>query len=408
MPLRQRTCLMAMMLALMCVAAQAQRITEEEALRLLSEQSPHSRALAARVHVAKAEARVGTHIPNPSVGVTREDAGGATDEFYTAEQTLPVSGRLRLLRQAGDAAIRAVSEQSRHDLVLLRGDVRRAFYVLLSAQERERVLEESVASLEEVLRVMLEREAAGEGSGYDVLRVERELSEWRSEFTDAQVAVLAPHAELAALLGLRDGTPLQAAGTLAPPAATPSLEALLARALQTRGDLTGRQQQSTRFDLERRAAERQKIPEPVVGAGVKRVTASGFRDTGYVASVTVSLPLFNRGQADAARARALQERTESEIAALGAQVEADVRASYAALQLRRKTAADYAAKLAGSSPELSRIARLSYEEGERGIFELLDALRVERAARTRLIDLQLAAKIAEIELDCAVGEEVLP
>jgi cobalt-zinc-cadmium efflux system outer membrane protein len=374
----------------------------------LYEQSPHARALAARINVAKAEARLGTQIPNPSVGVSREDAGGSTDQFFAAEQSLPVSGRLRLLRRAGDAAGLGVREQTRHDLLLLRGDVRIAFYSLLAAQERERVLSEHVLALNEVLRIIRERELAGEGSGYDVLRADRELSEVRSELAEAQVAALAPQAQLASLLGLRDSAQLQATGSLETRTETPVLEVVLARALQSRGDLAGQQQQLARFDFERRAAERQKIPEPVVGAGVKRVTSSGFADSGYVASVTIPLPLFNRGQAESARAHALHERTQSEIGALQSQLEAEVRASYATLQLRRKSAAEYAAKLAASGPELSQTAKLSYEEGERGIFELLDAMRVEQTSRTRMIDLQLAAKLAEIELDRAVGEEILP
>jgi hypothetical protein len=100
MPVRQRTCLVAVVLALTCAAAQAQQITEEEALRRFNEQSPHARALAARINVARAEARLGTQVPNPSIGISREDAGGSTDQFFTADQLLPVSGRLGLLRRA--------------------------------------------------------------------------------------------------------------------------------------------------------------------------------------------------------------------------------------------------------------------------------------------------------------------
>lgn len=408
MPTRHWTCLTPMLLALTCVAAQAQQITEEEALRRFSEQSSHARVHKARIDVAKAEARLGTQIPNPSVGISREHAAGTTDQFFTAEQTLPISGRPRLIRRAGDAASRGLGEQTRHELVLLRSEVRRAFYALLAAQGREAALRENVTALEEVLRILREREAAGEGSGYDVLRADRELTELRSELSDVRVAVLIPRAQLAGLLGGRGGFQFEAIGNLVPRAEPPALETLLERAQQSRGDLVGQQVLLTKFDLERRAAERQKIPEPIIGAGMKQVTASAFADRGYVASITIPLPLFNRGQAEAARARAMHERTGSEIAVLQGEIEAQIRASYAALQLRRKSASDYAAKIVASGSELSRIARLSYEEGERGIFEVLDALRAERTAQARMIDLQLAAKIAEIELDRAVGEEVLP
>ena len=58
--------------------------------------------------------------------------------------------------------------------------------------------------------------------------------------------------------------------------------------------------------------------------------------------------------------------------------------------------------------DLSRITRLAYQEGEVGILELLDSYRVTRQSLLRLLELEALAKEAQIELDRAVGEEVLP
>ena len=43
-----------------------------------------------------------------------------------------------------------------------------------------------------------------------------------------------------------------------------------------------------------------------------------------------------------------------------------------------------------------------------GILELLDSYRVTRRSLLRLLELEALAKEAQIELDRAVGEEVLP
>ncbi len=51
---------------------------------------------------------------------------------------------------------------------------------------------------------------------------------------------------------------------------------------------------------------------------------------------------------------------------------------------------------------------MAYQESEIGILELLDSYRMTRQAALRLVDLQALAKEAQIELDRAVGEEVLP
>jgi outer membrane protein TolC len=60
--------------------------------------------------------------------------------------------------------------------------------------------------------------------------------------------------------------------------------------------------------------------------------------------------------------------------------------------------------VAGS--ELTRITQVAYEEGEIGILELLDSLRVSRAASLRLVELQASVKEAVIELERAVGETI--
>src|SRR2546423_4678960 len=62
-------------------------------------ESPQAREARARVAVAEAETRGRVLYANPSVNYSREGAG--LTEFFQAEQTLPIIGRLKLLRQAG-------------------------------------------------------------------------------------------------------------------------------------------------------------------------------------------------------------------------------------------------------------------------------------------------------------------
>ena len=56
--------------------------------------------------------------------------------------------------------------------------------------------------------------------------------------------------------------------------------------------------------------------------------------------------------------------------------------------------------------QIERIAQVSYDAGERGILELLDAYRIGASARIRLAALDLAVRQAEIELAFATGWEI--
>ena len=84
------------------------------------------------------------------------------------------------------------------------------------------------------------------------------------------------------------------------------------------------------------------------------------------------------------------------------------RLMHAAARIRRRTADTYVRELGEKGIELARIAQVAYREGEQGILELLDAQRVSLLSQLRVLDLSASAKQAEIELDRAAGEEVLP
>ena len=92
--------------SVLCIAAlarlcSAQEWTEASVIQKFLEQSPYAREARARTAIAQAEARGRTLYANPSVNYTREGAG--LTEFFQVEQAIPISGRLKLLRQAGDS-----------------------------------------------------------------------------------------------------------------------------------------------------------------------------------------------------------------------------------------------------------------------------------------------------------------
>jgi len=263
--------------------------------------------------------------------------------------------------------------------------------------------------LQEILRILRDREREGEGSAFDRLRAERELADAQVNLASAQVLLAQARSRLAAMLAPgTDPATLKARGEIAGGGSLPSVQDLLTRALEKRGDLTARRDDLERLGYEERAAERLRIPEPILSAGLKRTHIPGVSDNGYAVSVTVPIPLFNRGQTEVQRTRAAQERTQAELVAQRQQIETEVKAAYEGLRLRRQIAEQYATELGQKGVQLFRISQVAYQEGEQGILELLDAYRTTLFSRLRVLELAWSAKQAEIELNRAVGEEVLP
>ncbi len=404
--MRIRSCAVrfAASLAFLALPSLAQEWTEQRVVQKFMEQSPYAREARARVAAAEAQALGRTLLPNPSVSYSREGAGFT--EFFQAEQALPVSGRRTLLREAGAAAIRTTAAEGAFDLWQARTNLRVAFYAALAAQDRARVQEAALQEIDEVLRILREREREGEGSTFDRIRAERERAELL-----AQLALLRAEFELyrsAVLAYLPTDTQVDTlSGALESLAATLDESTLLERAYANREDYRAELARLEQFRLEQRAAERLRIPEPIVSGGLKRADVGINRTVaGGVIGVTVPIPLFDRGQTEVSRYSAEQERVSARLQILRQQIHSAVTGAVRAFNTRVSARDQYRRALGETGAELVGIARVAYQEGEIGILQLLDAYRNQREANLRMIDIQAAVKEAELEVERVMGEEI--
>jgi cobalt-zinc-cadmium efflux system outer membrane protein len=383
-------------------ATEPRSIKLEEALRL-SDRSPVAASLGLEVDRAQAEVRASGLWPNPEVFVSREEALGAVDRFETVALPLPLNGRLSLERSAARSALKATEARTRlARMRLVRARVREAFLELLISQARVSSLSTGFSRLSELAEVLKARENEGESSGFDRMRAERERAEFQADLLESQGQVVRPRVELATLVGL-PSEGLTAEGSLESAASLPSLEEVRV-AVAARGDLLALDAEAERADYLARAARRRAIPEPSLTLGAKTTEVAGEADTGSIAAISISIPLFDRGQGSRAIARAEGALLRSQREALSRQALAEAEAALAQAAGRREAAESYAA---ADPDELLRIARAAYDVGEMRILELLDAYRTAIHVSLRTIDLYGEARRAEIELDRVVGAEVV-
>jgi cobalt-zinc-cadmium efflux system outer membrane protein len=385
------------------VGAQSLSLTESQALALLSPASPRVQAIRAAVDLARADVAAAGRWPNPRATINRESSAGVSEHIVTVGQVLPITGRRGLDRASASALADAVASRADEHVRRARADLRLAFTALVSAQAREQELTRAAGRLRELAAVLARREAAGDAAGYDRLRAEREALDVESDRASASVARAEAQASVAAFFE-RPDPPLVliAVPSERTPTVLPPLSELIARAESTRGDLRAFGQELDSARLAEQAATRRLYPEPELVAGTKSSTAG---DTGGVIAVHVSIPLFDRSRPEraAARARAAQATASSDIfrVALHAEVSALRTAA-----IERRQAADLYRASEASGSELERIAQVSYDAGEQGILELLDAYRTGAAAQVRQVELDGLARQSEIELEYASGWEI--
>ena len=388
----------------MCVAtAAAQEMTEAQLVDLIVRDGAQARAIRLDAEVVRREQAARSVLSNPSISYTREGAGYT--EFLEAEQFFPIFGSRRALARAGAAATLAAEAERDGRLWQLRADARALVARLLAEQEKLDASAAIVREVERILGLLRIREREGEGSRFDRLRAEQELADVRQIALEAAASAAEVRAAIGAVVA--DGTRLtRVAGVLYVDREIPSVDTLNERALTTRGELRALSAASERYRLEADAARRAKLPAPTIVGGLKRAEGAAGRENGGLLGIHVTVPLFDSGRRESARWLAERDRTEAERAQTAQNIRAQVAATSEVLALRQE--AIRAAEAASPAAELTRIAEISYTEGEAGILELLDAHRTAARARIRTIDMRLAARLTQIALERVVGDTLWP
>jgi cobalt-zinc-cadmium efflux system outer membrane protein len=382
-------------------------ISEAAALARLSTDSPRVRAIRASVELARADVLSAGRWPNPRAGYNRESVSGVTENMVTVTQALPVSGRRGLEVSAASALADARAKRADEEVRRVRADLRFAYADLVSAQVRESLLSRSLDRLRELADLLAKRESAGDAAGYDRLRADREVMDMEGEWSQARADRAHAQAALAAFFA-DPGDPLGLVAVVPETStrlAVPALEELLNRAEAVRGEPAALRQEIESARFAERAASRRLVPDPEIVAGTKSSNFAGG-DVGSVFSVHASVPLFDRSQPEHALAHARLVQAEAGAAAFQAALRAQITALRAVVLERRAAADRYRANATQGSDTLERIARVSYDAGERGILELLDAYRSGASARVRSAALDAAVRQAEIELEFVSGWEI--
>lgn len=389
-------------LVLMCISppgAAAQERSAREIVEIILRDGPQARAIQASVDVVREEQAARRAMPNPTAWYTREGAGFT--EFLQVEQPLPAFGLRSALERAGVAAIEGAEAERDVALAALRAEAWMALARAAAESTRVAESERAVREIERLVEILAIREREGEGSKYDRLRAEQEAHEARLAVVTAAAAAAEARADVDALLP--PDVTLEIIAIEPSLLTAAAIDMVSARGTSQRAELRALERAVTRFGRESDAARRARGIAPSFLAGVKRADDGGDRKTGYIAGAGISIPLFDRGNREAARWNAEAARATAMLAASTARVRAEIAGAEAVMDLRRKALDSFTAA-AASGEEIRTIADAAYRDGALTILELLDAYRTSARARARLIDLRLDAALARIALQRATGD----
>ncbi|HEX2880454.1 MAG TPA: TolC family protein [Polyangiaceae bacterium] len=381
--------------------AQAQSLTEADVIRLTRAHDPSVlTAHAAASLAASEEIRAGLH-PNPSLSWAREDSLGDAagrerqDSVYV---TLPieVTGRRPAQKaiarsNAALAKARAVRAQRQAVITALR-----AFYEVLASEQQREIAQRAVARLDEATRVVGRRQQEGTSSGYERVRLEVEAELARTQLQEAEAATRMARAVFAALLGL-DAAEVELRGDFRTLTVDESGRSRVSDALEPLRSAKAHAQDA------HSSAGAAWIPALSVTGGLLVTDATSTRH-GYLAGISVELPIFSRGQELRAEAAAQQQLVAAESRLAERELKLDELRATEQLRSARQEIDRFGKATAERVAVLERAVQSGYQEGRWTVVDLVDAQAARSAVDRRKLELDLAAKQAEIALRAVRGE----
>ncbi|MEI9952891.1 MAG: TolC family protein [Pseudomonadota bacterium] len=376
------------------------------------------RLAAARYEInsARADIIAAGLLPNPRLSLAAgwhiHGEPDSADQEYSVmlSQSLPLWGRLGASKDAARLTASATEQSFAADGWQLLGELRRAYLTLQLRAGHHAVLTAGLSDLERVQHVLEARTAAGANPAYDRVRLEVERGSLRARIAQAEVAISDAGAELASAIG---GTPgageLVAADALVEPLGENRDAAALVRwAFEHRQEIAAMHLETGAAEARLRAARRRFIPEPELGLGYSHWSGipgapAGSSGGGLLASASIPLPLFDRGQGTIDRQLEQSRAARVHEQDLKNTVQREVERAARTLQLTTTAYRAFREETLHNAETVRRIAELTYREGRGTILELLDAyssyLRVEEQA----LELRGAALFAAVGLEQAIG-----
>lgn len=383
-------------------AAQGQALTLAEVLARARDQAPL--VVSARLAVEETRGRVvGASVRsqiNPDFDVyggRRTGPGGNYTDFQlgVGQAFEPPSRRAARLASANAAVAQGTASVDEVTRQVLR-DAATAFFRVVYANERIALLDAAQRLATNVYTIADRRFRAGDIAVLDVNIARAALARVRADREAAEATKAIALGDLRQLVRV-DGD-LTVTGSLVSPPTPVDLAAALQSAqlrpeLRTLEAATQEAEADLRYGLS--------LAKPQFGVAARYSQEEGDRI--LLGGLTVTLPVFAKGQEQQAVATARVTRLRTELEAARARVQTEVRAAFDAYERRRSALRILETDGTPSLDENEQLTTRSFDVGQIGLPDLLLIRREILDTRFQYLDALLEAALARIDLDASAA-----
>lgn len=345
--------------------------------------------------------------PNPSVsgsagrGAIRDPSTGVrvTERTVIIEQPFEWLGKRQARQEAADAGAAGASAALEETRLSLAADVKVAFYSLLLAQRDVELAAQNVTTVEEVLRTVKARVAAGEATSFDSLKAGVEVQKAQKEVARAQNALLVAKARLNTLTAGSLGKQFSIQGEFQGPPQPVDPEALATQAIEQHPTLRRLTKLAEQAHHTLRLERESRIPNVTVVGSYHREAG----DESLTAGLSVPLPLWYRRQGEIQTALGAKHRADAERLRVQNELEQALIQHTQEVRTAQDQLRVFEAGLLKQAEQTLTMARTSFRHGAASLLDVLDAQRVYRQTLLEYAQVRADLSIALARLERSLG-----
>lgn len=393
------------------VAEAAESLTLEHALELAERNNPRLGVAIAEVDRARSGIRTARTYPNPeleaSTGRVRARVPGvAAGQGVTLSIGQPIdlpSQRAPRIR-AAESGLQASEYALQEARLLLRADVKQAFYTVLRRKAEFELLRDNQKLLEQIKNRIELSVKVGERAKFELVRVEAELANAMNQAASAELRVAQALAQLRVLVGMNLPPDIEVVGEPDPKMLTTAFEELLQRMTEQYPAMQRARAEVARAENRLESERAQRMPRPTIFAGVDRDPSQTLAQVG----VAIPIPVWDRRQGPIGEAVATFQQSTLSMEQTRLELRNELEVNYSRLLVAGQQIAAFEGGLIRQAENALRVAEAAFRFGERGFLEVLDAQRVLRQVRAEFLSARFDKQAALIEIDRLTGQDLAP
>ena len=389
-------------------AAASLTLTRRQAVDSALANNPQIRVAYSQILQARARVTENTAFPDPTISA---DYGGLTSPTSFGSNTgsdvglgltVPFVTKFRLRDIISSADVHAAEFNLDQLKQQTASQTVQAYDAVLVAERHRADLQQTDSLSADFFRKTQLRYQNGAAARLDVIKAQVDLAQVENDLIANERERANARATLNRLMGRSLGLAVEPTDSLAVPAALPALDTLILVARDHRPELRGLAAQRRGASASTSLARSFWLPD--LSLGVTRNNAQGTPST-YTSSIGFSVPLFfwNHTRGEVAETRWHERELEASYRDLEAQVDLDVRTTYATAFTALRQAVYLRDQVLPEAAEAYRIATVSYGLGGSSALDVLDARRTLVDAQNQYAEALGAANDARADLERAIA-----